>query len=299
MMQISDNLRGAGLMSGSMVAFVANDAFMKLVLVDIPLFQAVFLRGAGTVACLVILALFLGQFRFGFGRKDWLLVGVRSAVEVGGTACFLTALIHMPIANVSAVLQALPLTVSLAAAVFLREALGWRRLLAILVGFVGVFLIIRPGPDGFSVYSVYALGAVACVTVRDLVVRRMSRDIPSIMVGLMAAIAVMLAGGIVTLTQVWVPVDATNMFQIGGAMVFIVFGYIFSVAAMRMGDIGFVAPFRYASLIAALVLGWAVFGNWPTPLTLTGAAIVVGTGLFTLYRERALGPKRPLSPRLR
>ena len=293
-MQISDNMRGAGLMAGSMVAFTVNDAFMKGLSGDIPLFQALFLRGLGTVAVLVALAIITGQFWFGYSRKDWVLIGLRSTAEIGGTVFFLTALFHMPIANVTAVLQVLPLTVSLAGALFLGEVLGWRRLMAILVGFVGVFLIVRPGGEGFTIYSIYALGAVACVTLRDLVVRRMSRKVPSIMVGLMAAISVTLSGAFVTATQSWVPVDGTTTLQLAGAMVFIVFGYIFSVAAMRTGEIGFVAPFRYSGLLAALIIGWAVFGDWPVPLTLIGAGIVVATGLFTLYRERSLSLKKQL-----
>jgi len=271
-----------------------NDAFMKGLSGDIPLFQALFLRGLGTVAVLVALAIITGQFRFGYSRKDWVLIGLRSTAEIGGTVFFLTALFHMPIANVTAVLQVLPLTVSLAGALFLGEVLGWRRLMAILVGFVGVFLIVRPGGEGFTIYSIYALGAVACVTLRDLVVRRMSRKVPSIMVGLMAAISVTLSGAFVTATQSWVPVDGTTTLQLAGAMVFIVFGYIFSVAAMRTGEIGFVAPFRYSGLLAALIIGWAVFGDWPVPLTLIGAGIVVATGLFTLYRERSLSLKKQL-----
>jgi len=291
-MQISDNMRGAGLMAGSMVAFTVNDAFMKGLSGDIPLFQALFLRGLGTVAVLVALAIITGQFRFGYSRKDWVLIGLRSTAEIGGTVFFLTALFHMPIANVTAVLQVLPLTVSLAGALFLGEVLGWRRLIAILVGFVGVFLIVRPGGEGFTIYSIYALGAVACITLRDLVVRRMSRKVPSIMVGLMAAISVTLSGAFVTATQSWVPVDGTTTLQLAGAMAFIVVGYIFSVAAMRIGEIGFVAPFRYSGLLAALIIGWAVFGDWPVPLTLIGAGIVVTTGLFTLYRERQLSLKK-------
>ena len=294
MMQISDNMRGAALMAGSKVAFTVNDAFMKGLSGDIPLFQALFLRGLGTVAVLVTLAIFTGQFRFDYSRKDWVLICARSAAEIGGTVFFLTALFHMPIANVTAVLQVLPLTVSLAGALFLGEVLGWRRLMAILVGFVGVFLIVRPGGEGFTIYSIYALGAVACVTLRDLVVRRMSRKVPSIMVGLMDAISVTLSGAFVTAMQSWVPVDGTTTLQLAGAMAFIVFGYIFSVAAMRTGEIGFVAPFRYSGLLAALIIGWAVFGDWPAPLTLIGAGIVVTTGLFTLYRERSLSLKKQL-----
>ena len=79
----------------------------------------------------------------------------------------------------------------------------------------------------------------------------------------------------------------------------IIGGYLFSVMVMRIGEVSFIAPFRYTGLIWALVLGWAVFGEWPEPLTLLGAAIVVGSGLFMLYREAQLGRKTRLSRDLR
>tara|TARA_R110002051_G_scaffold292899_1_gene357841 strand:- start:1004 stop:1909 length:906 start_codon:yes stop_codon:yes gene_type:complete len=286
MMQISDNMRGAGLMVGSMVAFTINDAFMKGLAGEIPLFQALFVRGVATVICLVILAYFLRQLDFKQSKRDWGMILLRAIAEVGGAYFFITALFNMPIANASAILQALPLTVALGGAIFLRETLGWRRVLAIITGFVGVMLIVRPGSEGFTIYSIYALLAVACVTMRDLVVRRMSRHVPSVFVALVAAFFVMLSGAVVTATQVWVPVDSNAGLLLLGSAAFVVFGYVFSVAAMRTGELGFVAPFRYASLITALILGWAVFGDWPRNITLLGAFIVVATGMFTLYREQ-------------
>tara|TARA_R110002049_G_scaffold6016_3_gene39462 strand:- start:205 stop:1110 length:906 start_codon:yes stop_codon:yes gene_type:complete len=286
MMQISDNMRGAALMVGAMVAFTINDAFMKGLAGEIPLFQALFVRGVATVICLVILAYFLRQLDFKQSKRDWGMILLRAIAEVGGAYFFITALFNMPIANASAILQALPLTVALGGAIFLRETLGWRRVLAIITGFVGVMLIVRPGSEGFTIYSIYALLAVACVTMRDLVVRRMSRHVPSVFVALVAAFFVMLSGAVVTATQVWVPVDSNAGLLLLGSAAFVVFGYVFSVAAMRTGELGFVAPFRYASLITALILGWAVFGDWPRNITLLGAFIVVATGMFTLYREQ-------------
>jgi drug/metabolite transporter (DMT)-like permease len=195
----------------------------------------------------------------------------------------------MPIANVTAIIQALPLTVSLAGAIFLGEALGWRRLSAIMVGFVGVMLIVRPGGEGFTVYSVYVLLAVACVTVRDLAARRMSHSVPTLRVALFAALGVLLFSGVGTMaTETWTQVDPLGLAKLAGASVFIIGGYIFSVSAMRSGEIGFVAQFRYSSLLVALVLGLVLFGEWPDRLTLIGSAIIVATGLFTLYRERSI-----------
>ena len=285
---LSNNMRGALLMAGAMCGYTINDAFMKSLADDIPLFQAILIRGVGAIICLVIMCRILGQLRFDLSRRDWGFLILRSAGEVGGTYFFLTALFNMPIANVSAILQVLPLAVSLAAAIFLGEALGWRRLTAIFVGFVGVVMIIQPGSAAFSSYSFYALGAVACITLRDLAVRRMSRDVPSVFVALVAAVGVTSLGGVGAVFVDWQPFTATTAFQLAGATGFLIFGYITSVSAMRFGEISFVAPFRYTSLLVALILGVLVFGELPNGLALAGAALVVATGLFTLYRETKL-----------
>ena len=286
MAMLTDNMRGALFMMGSMSAFTVNDAFMKAVSVDLPLFQSIFLRGVIVVPLLVILCKAMGQLRFDLSRRDWTLILIRTGAEMIGAILFITALFNMPLANVSAILQALPLTVSLAAAVFFSEPLGWRRTTAILIGFAGVMLIVRPGGADFSVYSLYAVGAVLVVTVRDLAARRMSRDVPSTLAAVIAAVGVMLMAMLGLPFEIWVPVDVGQVGLLTGAGVFIIGGYVFSVAAMRVGEIGFVAPFRYTSLVVALFLGFIVFGEVPKVLTLIGAVIVVAMGLFTLYREQ-------------
>jgi S-adenosylmethionine uptake transporter len=192
---------------------------------------------------------------------------------------------------VTAILQALPLTVAVAAALVFREPLGWRRMSAILIGFMGMLLIVRPGSDGFSLWSAYALMAVLCVTVRDLATRRLSRDVPSMTVTLASSVAVTLCFGAASTVTEWGPITLPLAALIGGASVIIMAAYFFSVRAMRVGDIGFIAPFRYTGLIWALVLGWVVFEDWPSNLTLIGALIVVAMGLFTLYREQQLSKR--------
>jgi S-adenosylmethionine uptake transporter len=288
MPNLTDNMRGALLMTGAMCAYTFNDAFMKALADEVPLFQAIFFRGVGAIISLAIMCKMLGQLRFRFPTREWGFIVLRTAGEVGGTFFFLTALFNMPIANVSAILQVLPLSVSLAAALFLGEALGWRRLTAIFVGFIGVLLIIQPGGADFSSFSLYALGAVACVTLRDIAVRRMSRQVPSVFVALIAAFGVTGLGAAGSLFIAWEPLTMTSGLQLFGAMAFLIFGYIASVSAMRFGEIGFVAPFRYASLLVALVLGVLIFGEWPNGFAMIGGTIVVATGLFTLYRETQL-----------
>ena len=285
---MTPNLNGALLMMGSMAAFTFNDTLIKMTEGAVPLSQLLVLRGGLSSLLILGLVIWLGSLKTRISSKDWGLIAIRSASEVAAAYAFITALLNMPLANVTAVLQVLPLTVTLGAAVVFKEQIGWRRMTAILIGFAGMLLIVRPGPDGFNIYAGYALLAVASVTVRDLVTRRLSKDVPSMMVTLAAAVIVTVFAGILSLGQDWVPVSNKNAGLIVGSSFFILGAYLCSVLAMRVGDISFTAPFRYTGLIWALILGWVIFGDWPTPLTMLGAAIVVGTGLFTLYRERAL-----------
>ncbi|MEO0670382.1 MAG: DMT family transporter [Pseudomonadota bacterium] len=285
---MSPNTFGALLMMASMACFTFNDVLIKLTGGAVPLGQLLFLRGALSVVLILIFARWLGRIDLRLSGADWGRVAVRSAAEVGAAYFFISALLNMPIANVTAILQALPLTVAVAAALVFGEPLGWRRMVAIGVGFVGVVLIVRPGAEGFSVWSLYALGAVASVTVRDLATRRLSAAAPTMSVTLMAAVTMTSFFGLFSVGETWTALDLRLTTLIVGAAFLIIGAYWFSVQVMRQGDIGFIAPFRYTGLVFALILGLLVFGDWPDVLTLLGAGIVVATGLFTLWRERQL-----------
>lgn len=284
----SENFRGVVAMCLSMMAFTVNDTFMKAVTQDLPLFQTIFLRGILASLGLAAIAAGTGAFHIGISRQDARLVALRSGADVLATIFFLMALVHMPLANLSAILQAIPLVVTLGAAVVFGDRIGWRRMTAILAGLAGVLIIIRPGTEGFDRWAVLGVISVLCVVVRDLAVRPMQGKLPAVVVALGAAVAVALMGLAGSLFQGWTPVTAGQGAQILGAGGFLIVGYLTSVLAMRHGDIGIVAPFRYTSLLWALVLGLAVFGDWPDGWTLLGAAVVVAAGIFTLLRERAL-----------
>jgi len=290
------NARGAALMTLSMAGFVLNDALMKHLFETAPLFQAMLIRGVVATALLAVIAAGQGALAPRVLRADRPLMALRTLGEVGATVCFLTALSLMPIANAMAVLQALPLTVTLAAALLLREPVGWRRWLAIGVGFLGVAIMLRPEAGGFDAHGLWALAAVGCMTVRDLATRRLSAGAPSAFVALLTAAAITLIGGVVTAFQPWTPVTAGDVALLAAAAVFLLVGYLAGVTAMRAGEIGFVSPFRYSVLLWALLIGWAVFGETPTPTMLLGAAIVAGAGVYTLYRERTARRRRLARP---
>ncbi len=283
-----ENLKGAALMALSMLAFVLNDGLMKAVFDSMSIYQAIFLRGLLTVPLIALLAWHKGELIVSIAPRNRLLLTLRLAAEVGATVSFLTALKHMPLANVTAILQVLPLTVTMAAALFLSEKVGWRRWLAIAIGLAGVMIIIRPGMEGFSVYSIWALVAVGCVTIREIATRKLSADLPSLPVALATAIAISGLGAVMLPAVEWAPVSASTWSLIGGASLAIIGGYLFSVMTIRIGDIGFVAPFRYTAMVWALILGLLMFGEMPDMPMMTGTMIIILTGLYSLHRERSV-----------
>jgi drug/metabolite transporter (DMT)-like permease len=289
MTPLSDNMRGAVFMMLSMAGFSLNDAFLKTVAGELPLFQAVFLRGLIVVALTGALGWSQGAFAYRPGRRDRRLIGWRCLGEIGGTICFLTALFNMPIANASAILQSVPLAVTLGAALFLGEPVGWRRYLAIGVGFMGVLVIVRPGAEGLNAYALWAVAAIGFIVVRDLSTRSLSPGAPALAIVFVAAAAITVTAGLLSIVGGWSALAPAHVGALSLSAVCLLVGYLFGVKTMRIGEIGFTQPFRYTLLIWAMLSGIVLFGEWPDVWMLIGSAIIVATGLFTFYRERALG----------
>jgi len=284
-MALSTNLRGAVLMMAGMTSFTLSDACMKAIGTSMPLSQSLLLRG---LAVTVILGLVVWRAGTptGLRRRDWALMLLRALAESGAAWFFFLALFQMPLANVSAVMQASPLTIALAAWPVLGQRIGPRRILAILGGLAGVLLIVRPGAEGWGWPVIAALGSVACVTMRDLLSRSLAPEVPTLLVVLVTGAGVALSGALgVPFQPDWVALEGRSLLLLGGTSVMVIGGYAGITAAMRSGEIGFVAPFRYTGLLVAVAVGALAFGTFPDPLTLLGAGVVVATGLFTLLRE--------------
>lgn len=294
-MVISPNMRGALFMSLSMAGFTFNDSIIKLLTGDLSVAQVIFLRGL--IASLLIFLLARQQRALRPPRvllNRW--VAIRILGEVGGTITFLMGLAQIPLANASAILQALPLAVTMGAAIFLAEPVGWRRWGAILAGFAGVMIIVRPGVEGFSPYSLMIVGTVIFASARDIATRKIHAAIPSLYLSTVTAMAVTLAGlFLIWPMGGWKPVSASEFGLISLAACLVLVGYQFIIMSMREGEISFVAPFRYTGFLWAVLLGMVVFGEFPDAFMMTGGAIVIGSGLYTLYRERIKSSAKPAS----
>jgi len=287
-MRLNDNLLGAALMTCCVLAYVLNDAVMKLLFADIDFFQAIFLRGLVSLPPILILALMTKTLMQKYSAKNQRLMIIRILAEIGTTVTFLTALKHMPLANVTAILQSLPLAITMAAAIFLSEPVGWRRWSAICVGFTGVLIIIRPGLAGFNSYSLLALAAVILLTVREISTRQLDNKVPTVTVALSTTLGITAFAALMLIGTEWAQINFVSWSLIIAAAAAVTVATLLSVVAMRTGDIGFVSPFRYTSLIGAIGLGILLFGEWPDGITLLGAAIIAFAGIYSLYREQIL-----------
>lgn len=279
----------------SMAAFTVNDAIAKFVSDSMNMAQVMLVRGVFASMLVGVIAWQSGaliQLRHAFDS----MVMLRVAGDAAGTLTFLLALQHLPLANVSAILQALPLAVAMGAALFLGEGVGWRRWLAISVGFIGVLIVVRPGVEGFSVHSLLVLACVLFCAVRDLATRRIPEAIPSLLVSAVTSTAITILGAaLLPAMGGWTPIQPSMVLYLALAAVLVLIGYQFIIMAMRVGDISFIAPFRYTALLWAIALSIVIFGDFPDSAMIMGSAIIVASGLYTLYRERVVGRWRPVT----
>lgn len=294
-MPLSPNMRAALFMTVSLAGFTVNDAITKYMAETMNMGQVMFVRG-------VFATLFIAALAWHQGALANLrlalhpMVLVRVVGEVVATVTFLIALAQLPIAIVSAVLQALPLAVTMGAALIYGETVGWRRWMSIIVGFAGVAIIVRPGFEGFSVYSLVALVCVAFCTGRDLATRRIPERIPTLLISTATVLAVSVCGAfLVQPMGGWTHPNTFDLFLLACAAGLLLVGYQFITISLRTGDISFVAPFRYTGLLFSILLGFLIFGDIPDFPMIAGSAVIVVSGLYMLYRERVVGRSKAAS----
>ena len=285
-----DNLRGALLMVLAMLGFAFEDMFIKLLAGSLNVGQI--LTMLGTAGSIVFGAVVLAQGRSLFSRDMASLpIALRALGEMVGTVTFVSAIVLTPISSASAILQATPLVVTLGAALFLGERVGWRRWSAIVVGLMGVLLIVRPGMESFQFLSLLAVAAVFCLATRDLATRRVPSTISSMQLSFLGFL-VIIPAGLILMAATASPFEVPQGLQWAyflGALGIGLFAYYAIVAAMRVGEVSYVTPFRYTRLLFALAIGVLVFDESPDALTLLGAVIIVASGIYTVWRERRIG----------
>ncbi|GHF56618.1 DMT family transporter [Seohaeicola zhoushanensis] len=284
-----DNLRGAVLMTLAMLGFACGDLFIKVMTQTLPTGQLLVLMGV--LGCIVFSSVLVAKRRPLLSRNMLSgAIAVRNLGEIVGTVCFITALSMTTFSMASTILQTTPLAVTLGAALVLHEPVGWRRWSAICVGFLGVLIVMRPSAEGIDAGAIFALVAVAGLASRDLATRLVPGQIDSLQLSLLGFFMQIPAGLMLGLVddRPWVPMLGTDWMHMCAAVALNGMAYVSLVTAMRVGDISFVTLLRYTRIIFALILAVVVFGDTLDAAMLAGCAIIAGSGLYTVIRERKI-----------
>ncbi|MBV7394404.1 DMT family transporter [Mameliella sediminis] len=284
---MTDNLKGSLWMMLAMLGFGVEDAFFKAATGS-----GGITPGMGTVQfglmAMAIYAIMARQAGVPLWDPAYLRCGllIRTGFEILGRLFFALSLAYTPLSTTSAILQAAPLVVMASAGLILGEKIGPRRWAAMAVGFIGVLLIIRPSPAGIEANAIFALLGMIGFAGRDVATRTAPAHIRPAQLGVLGFAVVTCAGLVImafepAITRPSLPATAL----ICGTALSGVIGYSALTAAMRTGEVSVVAPFRYSRLLVALILAYTVFGERPDTLTLAGAALIVGSGIYSLWRD--------------
>ena len=279
------NRRGMFGLVGAMAVFAVNDMILKLTAQHYPLGEVITVRG-------LIASALVGVFLIGFGHV-FALRAAFSPIVLGRTALdglamvlFTTALIHMPLAELSAINLVSPLIITAMAVIFFREEVGWRRWTAIGIGFIGTLVIVKPTPSAFNAWALLGIACAFAGVSRDLITRRLDSRIPTLVISFTAAAGSAVFGTIMGLFEQWRPMALYDVGMLAISAAFVATGHFLIVIAFRGSvDVSAIAPFRYTLLIWAGICGYVAFGEVPDRTAIFGSALIVGSGLYALHRE--------------
>ncbi|MCP4562670.1 MAG: DMT family transporter [Bosea sp.] len=290
----AQNRRGIIAMMAAMTLFCCNDALMKLAREVFPAGQALALRTIFAMVASLALVVFMSDWRkLPLGLRPVVLA--RAGFEALCALTFIWALGLLPLANITAIVMASPLLIVLLAVLLRIESVGWRRALALTVGFIGVLIVMRPSADGFSAAALVALAGAGFVAIRDLTTRFISSDVPSTVVSLTATVVVGLLGVGMSALETWQSPGRIELAYLAGAALLVTAGSFSIISAFRNTDVGVVAGYRYSVVPIAVLIGWLVWGETPDKIAYAGIALIVGSGLYTLHRQR-VRPDSKLKP---
>ena len=285
MSSAADNQRGILAMLTAMALFALNDTLLKIATSDLPASQIMAIRGL--FASVLAIALVFGTGAAGHFKALWSpVVAVRAALEATLSFTFVTSLAHLQLANITAILQTTPILITLLTVLLGLERVGWRRWIAIGGGFAGALLIVKPSLSGFNVYAGLAFLCAALVAVRDLVTRSINGRVPSVVVMTASTLAVTFCGFGLSFGETWRALNLSDLALLATAAALVTAGNVAIIKAFRIGDVSVVSPFRYSVILAALLAGYVVFGDFPDAVSLAGIALIVSSGLYTFHREQ-------------
>ena len=285
------NLRSIILMVAAMGCFTLVDLLIKIASQTLPVGQVMMTLGAGSTAVFAVLIMARGEaVRLAPLRQPAMLL--RNAGDILAGITMSLALAYVPISIIGAVIQAVPLMLTAAAALFLGERVGIRRISAILVGFSGVLFIIQPAKSDFDLMVVLAVIAAVGLTIRDLGTKLVSRDVSTLLVSFYASVLYTLSGSALLLISGGATLpDGGTLVQFAAMISLGALGYICVTNAVRVGDMSVVSPFRYSRMLFSVAVGIIILGEEVNSMMMFGCALTIGAGLYIWRRELVLKPE--------
>jgi len=277
-------LAGIALTALSFFVFAGANAIGKWLEADIPVGETLFVRSA---VALLLLVPFLRRRDLRIAAaigQPWLHL-LRMAGTVVDSSAYYWAISVLPLADVSAIYLASPIYVTGMSALFLGERVGWRRWTAVLVGFAGVLIALRPSGAGLSAYALVAV-AGSLGFAGSLVATRRLRGVSNIVLVSSQTVALLVATLLTAAAWMWPTPAQAGLLVLLGAVT--TAGFLCMYHGLRLALASVVAPFQYTSIIWAVVMGYLVFGDVPGAATLAGAAVIIGAGVFIVWRERRM-----------
>ncbi len=264
-----------------MAAYSISDSLLKLATERMPVPEVILLRGCFASAMLLAIILRTGDIQPRvFARNPRVLV--RALFEVLLIVTYVNAIRDLPLGEAVAVIQTTPIFMTAWAAIVWKERVSTGGWLAILAGFIGIMLIVKPSASGISLPMGLAIASSAAAAGRDLITRRISREVPSMMIAFTSVLASALAGLALSLTEEWLAPTAADLAVLAAAAAFVTIANYAIILAYRASDVSVVTPFRYASVLFSLILSFMIWGHIPDLLSWIGIPIVVAAGLYTL-----------------
>ena len=210
---------------------------------------------------------------------------IRSACLFGATLCFFTALKYLDFASVTAIFETAPLMITILSVVILKELVGLRRWIGVLVGLLGAVIIIRPGADVFTPAALLPMGAAACFAGYAIATRFLGKDEPHAT----SFIYTTLIGTVVATLVVpffWVAPTLPHALILGTFGMIGATGHFLLIITLSYTPASVIAPFSYLALVFNTLWGMLIFGEFPDSYTWIGAAVIVGAGLYVWHREQ-------------
>ena len=282
------NLRAITYMVLAMAGFALGDAGIKLLADNLSLSQILVTMGFFGTACFAALSKIKRQPIL---HRDLThpAVLIRTLCDVLAALFMINALALTPLSLVTSVTQAGPLVVALGAAIIFKEKVGWRRWCSILIGLTGVLIILRPGTEGFNSMALLAVGAMLGLAARDLATRAAPKTLSNLQLATVGFAAFNVAAILlVPFTDAWKIPDTTQWMLLALVIAPTLVGYYPITAAMRIGEISVVTPFRYSRLLFGVLLGIILFDETLDIWIVTGGSLIVASGIYTVLRERKL-----------